>query len=232
MFKLNDLKSILKACVTNILVLVGKEKALKFLIKLSDISLNLADSVSIRLNNGIHPKHALMKYHDFFLDHIDPADTVLDIGCGNGVLSYHLAKKCKEVVGVDIDRNNILFAQTHFSNMASNLEFICDDATKLSFESKYNAIILSNVLEHIEERMDLLEKIKGNSSRLLIRVPVYDRSYWIPLKQELKMDWRSDKTHFIEYTEESIKNEIEQGGWKIKEIKRKWGEFYIVAELE
>ena len=49
----------------------------------------------------IHPKHRIMNYHKFFIDNIDENGVVLDIGCGNGALSYDIAKKAKKVVGID-----------------------------------------------------------------------------------------------------------------------------------
>ena len=50
----------------------------------------------------LHPKHRLMNYHQFFLDHIRPTDRVLDIGCGNGALAYDLAGKTAHVTGIDL----------------------------------------------------------------------------------------------------------------------------------
>ena len=57
----------------------------------------------------IHPKHRIMNYHKFFIDNIDENDLVLDIGCGNGALSYDIAKKAKKVVGIDLNEKNIDF---------------------------------------------------------------------------------------------------------------------------
>ncbi len=57
-----------------------------------------------KLNNGIHPKHKLIKYHQFFLENINAESLILDIGCGPGVLAYELAKKAKPVVAIDINK--------------------------------------------------------------------------------------------------------------------------------
>ena len=76
----------------------------------------------------IHPKHRIMNYHKFFIDNIDENDVVLDIGCGNGALSYDIAKKAKKVVGIDLNEKNISFAKERYSK--ENIEYIWGDALK------------------------------------------------------------------------------------------------------
>ena len=73
---------------------------------------------------------------------------------------------------------------------------------------KFDVIILSNVLEHIENRIEFLQKIKNLAPKILIRVPMINRD-WITLyKKELGVEWRLDKTHYIEYTLESSKQKL------------------------
>jgi len=69
---------------------------------------------------------------------------------------------------------------------------------------------LSNILEHIENRVKFLNKIKNLAPKILIRVPMINRD-WITLyKKELGVEWRLDKTHYIEYTLESFEKELEK----------------------
>ena len=66
--------------------------------------------------------------------------------------------------------------------------------------------ILSNVLEHINERVPFKYKIKPKF--FIIRVPAFDRDWRIPLKKELGVEWKLDNTHYIEYTKETLLNEL------------------------
>src|SRR5438128_9146961 len=58
-------------------------------------------------NGGIHPKHRLMNYAQFFVDEVSPEDTVLDIGCGRGTVAARVAEKARTVLGVDLEPKNI-----------------------------------------------------------------------------------------------------------------------------
>lgn len=180
------------------------------------------------LEKGMHPKHRIIDYHQFFLDQVHPEDHVLDIGCGNGFLSYELAQKVARVVGVDNDGNNITFARTRYHH--PHLEYILGDATTFYFKETFNVIILSNVLEHIQNRIDLLKKIKYIAPKLLIRVPMIDRD-WLPiLKREMKVEYRLDPTHFIEYFETSFRQEMSEVGLTITSLEVRFGEIYSVVK--
>src|SRR5258706_1852874 len=118
---------------------------LKQALKLSNFNYKLISFLAIKSEGGIHPKHRLLGYHDFVIQDISSADSVLDIGCGNGALSYDVAGKAKQVIGIDIEEKNIKQAKNkHFR---SNLEYIVGDATKDLGNQKFDVIVLSNVLE-------------------------------------------------------------------------------------
>jgi 2-polyprenyl-3-methyl-5-hydroxy-6-metoxy-1,4-benzoquinol methylase len=190
----------------------------------------LISSASVRLNNGIHPKHEIMGYHQFFIDNVLENDTVLDVGCGNGYLAYDIAKKAKRVVGIDINKKNIKFAEKYYKR--ENLEFILGDATKYQFNESFDVIILSNVLEHIKNRVEFLKRLKNIAPKFLIRVPLITRS-WLPVYlKELGHEYRLDKTHYIEYMEEEFFEEIEKAGLEIESYYAKWGELYAVCIIQ
>ena len=48
---------------------------------------------ALKFGEGIHPKHSLTNYHDFFIERIKNGDNVLDVGCGNGSVAISIAKK-------------------------------------------------------------------------------------------------------------------------------------------
>ena len=93
----------------------------KTTLKLHNLFYRLSACFAIKLEGGLHPKHRLMDYHKFFINNINKGERVLDIGCGNGSLSYDLAKKAEEVVGIDIEKKNIKTAQKNIQLQTLNI---------------------------------------------------------------------------------------------------------------
>ena len=75
---------------------------IKFALKLHNFSYKLSTKFALKAENGLHPKHRIINYHKFFVDNINSKDKVLDIGCGNGALTFEVAKKAKKVIGIDL----------------------------------------------------------------------------------------------------------------------------------
>jgi len=202
--------------------------ALKKILEIHSFSYKLAGSLSQKVEkNGLHPKHWIMNYHQFFVDNIKERDTILDIGCGNGALTFDLAKKAKRVVGIDINEKNIEVAKNKYGS--ANIEYKVGDVTKDLDNKKFDAVVLSNVLEHIKDREDFLNKIKNLAPKILIRVPMINRD-WITLyKKELGLEWRLDKTHYIEYTLDIFKEEIEKVGLGLENYSIQFGEIWAVV---
>ena len=67
------------------------------LIRLFELKKNLEwviNERSISYDKGIHPKHRLTNYHNFFIDRINDGEVVLDVGCGGYCCCKY--RKCKK----------------------------------------------------------------------------------------------------------------------------------------
>ena len=183
-------------------------------------------TIAILQNNGVHPKHRILNYHQFFVDHIEPTDSILDVGCAHGNNAYDVASKAKEVIGIDIEQKYIDVAKKKFAK--DNVTYIVGDATTYQFGKKFDKVILSNVLEHIEHRVEFLQKLHPLTDVILFRVPLLTRD-WLPVyKKERGVEYRLDLTHFTEYSLEQAKNELSTGGWKFAEYSINFGEIWGV----
>ena len=199
---------------------------LKLALRVHNFSYKFSTKLAVKMEDGLHPKHRLMNYHQFFVENINEGDVVLDMGCGNGALTYDVAKKAKKVTGVDFDEKNIRIGKERYQT--PNIEYIVGDITSFDSDEKFNVIILSNVLEHIENRIGFLKKIRKLAPKTLARVPMINRD-WITLyKKELGISYKLDNTHFIEYTLEKFRDEIEKAGFKIKSYSIQFGEIWAV----
>jgi 2-polyprenyl-3-methyl-5-hydroxy-6-metoxy-1,4-benzoquinol methylase len=196
------------------------------LIELNDQCHYHLDQMAIRDNNGVHPKHELMSYHDFFINHLKPGQSVLDVGCGIGAVSWSMAEAGLHVTGVDFEQKHIEIARNKHSH--DRITYIYGDVTKDLPEGHYDAIVMSNVLEHIDDRVGLLKALNNRFTpgKILIRVPMVNRDWLVPLKKRLGLSYYCDPTHFTEYTEESFREEMQQAGLITSELTVIWGEVW------
>lgn len=182
--------------------------------------------LAVSYDGGIHTKHRHIRYHDFFIGRIKGDDYVMDIGCGIGAVAYDVAKVAARVVGIDIDSESIRQACELYNH--PNLEFRVGDALKPMPDEKYSVVILSNVLEHLPGRPAFLRRVQETLKprSILIRVPLFERDWRVPLKKELGVEWRLDTTHETEYTLESFMEEMKAADMTIKQMEVRWGEIW------
>ncbi len=218
------MKSLIKKLI---LTPVVSKKIVRQLLKIHTLSYRFISTFSVAAEDGLHPKHRLMNYHKFFVDNVSESDIVLDIGCGNGALTYDVARKAKYVYGIDINAKNIEYARQKYN--ADNITYIIGDATEYKFNEDFDVIILSNVLEHIEKRNEFLLKIRDLSDTFLIRVPMINRDWVVLYKKELGLPYMSDPTHYTEYTLESFVDELLQAGLKVKNHTIQFGEIWATV---
>jgi len=200
---------------------------IKFVLKIYNYSYRIASILVKKLEKDhLHPKHRIMNYHQFFVDNIEIGDKILDLGCGNGALTYDAAKKANRVIGIDLSKKNIQIANAKYGR--ENIKYIVGDATKDLSSEKFDAIILSNVLEHIEDRLAFLESIKHLAPKILIRVPMINRDWVALYKKELGVEWRLDNSHYIEYTLEGLQQELKKTGLRIINYSVQFGEIWAI----
>lgn len=191
------------------------------------------DLLAIDLDDGIHAKHRLTAYHDFFVDRLHPGDAVLDVGCGKGELAYDLATRGgAQVTGVDWNPASLSFARTRFR--APGLEFVESDIFAWEPSHPFDVVVLSNVLEHLSDRVGLLRRLVARTTprEVLIRVPSAERDWTVPLRRELGLAYFSDPTHETEYTVELLRDELFAAGLRVQELVQRWGELWAVAAPE
>jgi len=106
-------------------------------------------------------------------DKLPPRSVVLDVGCGNGVISRNLGKHGYNVYGIDISEKTIEKARK--LNTLPNVNFDVLSAEQLvASGKKYNAIICSEVLEHLNDPGSLLRVLNESlydDGVLIVTVP-------------------------------------------------------------
>lgn len=84
--------------------------------------------------------------------------SILDVGCGGGILSQPLARLGANVIGIDAAKESIEIASSHASNdpeIKDNIQFICSTIEEFAAENpskQFDAIVASEVIEHVENQ--------------------------------------------------------------------------------
>lgn len=209
---------------------------LKPVLRLHNLCYKLAGRWSILVNNGIHPKHEILQYPQWFARQIKTDWTVMDVGCHNGQMTRKIAEDAEFVYGIEMDAGKI--QQARQQKNPDNIEYICADITRLDFTrlKPIDCALLSNVLEHIENRAEFLRQMiqhipwsRPERKQILIRVPLIDRDWLVLYKKQLGIEYRLDPTHHVEYTRKSFCSEMDCAGIEIESLEIRFGELYAVC---
>ena len=84
---------------------------------------------------------------------------IIEVGCGNGHISYQLARSGFTVKGVDISPDAIAKARARYSD--SNLTYEVISAEQLNTGVAYDIVIMSEVLEHLTDPAQVLGVVAG-----------------------------------------------------------------------
>jgi SAM-dependent methyltransferase len=225
-------ESLRRNLITGLLVLESRgskaDNSLRRLFLLQDKLEWIVNERATAYGGGIHPKHRLMRYHDFFVDRIAAGSRVLDIGCGYGAVARSIATRVESstVVGVELDPGRL--RQARSGAVPANLSFIEADARRNLPLGPWDVVVLSNILEHIEDRVGFLRDIvaQAKPKKILIRVPLFERDWKLPLRRELGVGYFSDAEHFIEHRLEELHKELLAAGLETVQTITLWGEIW------
>jgi len=97
---------------------------------------------------------------DFIKNRIDLKDkTLIDVGCGGGLLCENLAEHSKEVKGIDMSNEAIEIAKTHqtLKNLKINYEEIALEGLLKKSKKKYDVLTCMELVEHVPDPEKLIK---------------------------------------------------------------------------
>jgi SAM-dependent methyltransferase len=99
---------------------------------------------------------------------------ILDIGCGRGELLKLLSQEGYDVYGCDIDDQCVKMSKTY----GKVKKIAVEEISREKFNGSFDCIIISHVLEHIENPLDAIMRLISISKKyLVISVP---NPYYLP----------------------------------------------------
>ena len=102
---------------------------------------------------------------------------VLEIGCSTGFGVQFLPETCS-YTGLDYDAQIVSVAQEQ--NWRENCQFIAADINNVEL-GQFDTIIAFEVIEHLDNGLEIVEKLKKHCKRLLITTPYQEpQGFWGP----------------------------------------------------
>jgi SAM-dependent methyltransferase len=194
------------------LIPVSSEKKLKLFLDLSWIFSRLAHEQIF--NTNLTPDEPGI---DLFSSFINTDSSVLDIGCGKGHMITRIIHKTKNIVGVDYDKLSIEAARKCISEPEVTL--LHDDVfnyLKKNPGVKFDYVILSHVLEHIDEPQIFLNSIIERARYFYIEVPDFEASHLNLYRQLVGTDLiYTDADHVSEFDRKELEKIISECGLQV-----------------
>jgi len=76
--------------------------------------------------------------------------SILDIGCGGGLLSEPMARMGASVTGIDASDKNIKIAKLHSNKNKLKINYLCSSPEKIKVKKKFDVILNMEIVEHVE----------------------------------------------------------------------------------
>lgn len=170
-------------------------------------------------------QHPIRAYSlNFIKSKINEGSLICDIGCKYGHISYLLAQISKEVVAIDQDISSIHIAKQLYQK--DNLTFIHTEAFSYlkKLNKKFDALILSHVIEHIDNPVDFLNQAKNHFRLIYIEVPDFDKTYMNHYRLKMRNDLiYSDGDHVNEFDRSEFIVLLTQCGLSVIETEYRFG---------
>lgn len=168
----------------------------------------------------------LQKYKIIEISNFLKGENMLDLGCGVGTMTYAFSKNFKRIVG--LDGSKIKIRKANKINSAPNIEYVCALFDEYNTNEKFDFIISTNVLEHLDKRKSFLKKAKNMLSKkglLAITVPNalglhkrigkkmgIIRNFYALTKEDIS------KGHKINYDINTLKDEFLKAGFQLEYV--------------
>lgn len=89
---------------------------------------------------------------------IKKGDSVLDIGCGSGVLTNKIRQMGANVIGIDSSKDMLLTAKKNYPH----IDFQNIDATEINFKNKFDIVFSNAVFHWIKDQNKLINCISNS----------------------------------------------------------------------
>jgi 2-polyprenyl-3-methyl-5-hydroxy-6-metoxy-1,4-benzoquinol methylase len=130
------------------------------------------DSIAGNYTEEVGFEVDLQKYKITEISRFIHGDSMLDVGCGVGAMTKAFSNRFKRIVG--IDGSTVKINKANEWNKAENIEYILTLFEDYKPAEKFDFIVSTNVLEHVDDSVTFLKVIKewlNPGGRVVMTVP-------------------------------------------------------------
>ncbi len=130
---------------------------------------NEINSLIDRINT---PSEVILYIHEWIIKNTKKGDKVLDVGCGAGILCFHLKAAGRNPEGVDLTQRSVDFC----TDKVPGVKFTKGEAEKLPYPDKSFDVVASNqLIEHLKEpKLAIKEMIRvcKPNGKIILTTPI------------------------------------------------------------
>ena len=158
-------------------------------------------------------------------------DKVLDMGCGDGIITRGLAERVSAgyVVGIDISREMISYASSRFPvSEYDNLSFIHADSLVLPFKKDFDIVFSNSSLHWVSDHKTLLSgiyQVLRPHGKLLVQMggkgnmgAIFDASGRVMARPEWRQYFEGFTTPFAFFDPDEYRPVLIEAGFSIKRL--------------
>ena len=151
--------------------------------------------------------------------------SILDIGCGGGLLCEPLKRLGAQITGIDASENNIKAAKLHAEEMGLDIKYINCSPENLKADKKFKVILNMEIVEHVSDVNLFMQKcsslIEKDGIMFVATINKNLKSYLFAIiGAEYVLRWLPIGTHdwnkFL--TPEQLKNIAEKNNFVFDEL--------------
>ena len=148
---------------------------------------------------------------------IKRVDDVMDVCCGNGILTHQIAKKCNQITGVDDSEKLLNIAKVNYNDL--NISYVNCNALEISQSidnKKFDKIYLQFSFQYFDKKKDgekviseMLKCLKPNGKIFIGDIPNHDNFF----------EFYGTFMKKLRYLKDRMLNKVSMGKfWKVSEL--------------